>query len=123
MKSHLLPFVAAAVLVAVPAANAHAAPPVEVRAYLDEAVAKADARLAEAGVDLSGQSVMVRATVSSDGRLNGLSIAETTGSRDTDAAVEAALKRLRVGPAPAQLAGRGVTLTLGSGAIVQAKAR
>ena len=123
MKSHIFPFVAAAVLVAVPAANAHAAPPVEVRQFLDQAAARAEAKLAHAGVRLDGQAVKVRATIGSDGRLNGLTVAESTGSRDSDAAVEAALKRLPIGAAPAQLAGRGVLLSLGQPTIVQAKAR
>jgi TonB family protein len=123
MKSHLLPFVAAAVLVAVPAANAHAAPPAEVRQFLDGAAAKADARLGEAGVQLTGQAVRVRATVGADGRISGLAVVESSGSLDTDAAVKVALKRLAVGPVPAQVAGRAVILTLGQGAIVQAKAR
>ena len=123
MKSHLLPLVAAAVLVAVPAATAYAAPPAEVRQFLDTAAAKADARLADAGVLPSGQALKVRATVGSDGRIAGLSVVESSGSRDTDAAVKDALKRLAVGPVPTQVAGRAVILTLGKDAIVQAKAR
>ncbi|HEY8573164.1 TonB family protein [Phenylobacterium sp.] len=123
MKSHLISLVAAAVLAVAPFATAHAAPPAEVQDFLGHAAASADAKLAAAGVNLAGQPVKVRATVGSDGRLSGLSIAESTGSRDTDAAVEAALKRLAVGPVPAQVAGRKVMLTLGQAPIVQAKAR
>lgn len=123
MKTQLISIAAAALLVGLPAAQAHAAPNAEVREFLSGAAAKADAQLAASGVHLDGTAVKVRAAIGSDGRLNGLSVVETSGSRDTDAAVEASLKRLPVGYVPPAVAGRNVILTLGQPAIVQAKAR
>lgn len=119
----LLPFLAAAVLVVSPAAGAHAATNTQTRAFLDDAAASADARLANAGVNLAGARLKVRASFDADGRVNHLTVAESSGSLDVDAAVKAALKALEVGYVPPTLAGRNVILTLGAPAIVQAKAR
>ena len=106
----LLSLTAAGFLLAAPS---QAAPAPEVRQFLDHSGQKANARLVKAGVSLAGQTADVRATVGSDGRLMGLRVVRSSGSRDTDAAIEKALNRLRVEAPPALLAGAQVTLAVG----------
>ena len=110
MKAQLLMLSAAGLIMA---GAAHAAESPEVRRFIDDGRATAEAQLAKAGVDLAGQTVSVRGVVTGDGRLNNLRVVRSTGSRDTDAAVAAALHRLRVEDPPPLLSGSQVTLTLG----------
>jgi TonB family protein len=105
------------------AATAAQAGPTELQRFQGQAEAQAQAKLGAAGVDLKGQPVEIRATVGGDGRLNGPHVVRSTGSRDTDAAVEAAVKKVSVADAPAALAGNTIVLTLGAGAGGQAGAR
>jgi TonB family protein len=117
MKSLLL---AGALLLA---ASAVQAAPSALQRFQTQAEAQASASLAAAGVDLKGQPVEIRATVGGDGRLNGAHVLRSTGSRDTDAAIEAAVKKVSVADAPPVLAGNSVVLTLGDSAGGQAGAR
>ena len=119
MKAQLLALSAAALLLA---SQAHAAASAPVQHYLDDTRAAALQRLQSAGVDLSGQPAMIRAVVRSDGRLDGLRVVGTTGSRDKDDAIAEALRKMRGPDAPAELAGRELTLTLG-GDLVRAANR
>lgn len=118
MKAQLLMLSAAGLLFA--ASASHAAPS-ELQRYLDRAHAQADHDLAAASVPLNAP-VTVRAYVGGDGRLNNVHVVRSSGSRDTDYAVERALKRLAVAGAPSPLVGSAIKLTLGEGPIVQAKA-
>lgn len=118
MKAQLLMLSAAGLLFA--ASASHAAPS-ELQQYLDRAHAQADHQLAVASVPLTGP-VTVRAYVGGDGRLNNVHVIRSSGSRDTDFAVEQALKRLEVAGAPTPLVGAAIKLTLGEAPIVQAKA-
>jgi len=118
MKAQLLMLSAAALLAGATAANAG---PAEVRLYLDQAKAHADAQLAAAGVSLPGD-LAVTVTVGGDGRLSGARVSHTSGSLEADQGAAAALRRLYVPDAPAELAGRKVTLTLSPAPIRQAKA-
>jgi TonB family protein len=95
----------------------HAATAPEVRQFLDHSGAAANARLAKAGVSLAGQTADVRATVGGDGRLMGLRVVRSSGSRDTDAAIEKALDRLQVEAPPALLSGAQITLPVGGGQV------
>jgi TonB family protein len=118
MKAQLLVLSAASLLFA--ASASHAAPS-ELQQYLDRAHAQADQTLAAASVPLNAP-VTVRAYVGGDGRLNNVHVVGSSGSRDTDYAVEQALKRLAVAGAPTPLVGATIKLTLGEAPIVQAKA-
>lgn len=108
----LLSLTAAGFLLSEPS---HAATAPEVRQFLDHSGQTANARLAKAGVSLAGQSAEVRATVGGDGRLMGLRVVRSSGSRDTDAAIEKALNRLQVEAPPALLSGAQITLPVGGG--------
>jgi TonB family protein len=116
VKSYLWAMVAAVIMMIAPAA--YAAPNAEVREFLRTMAARAEARVAAAGVRLTGTSVKVRAQVGVDGRLGNPAVVRSSGSRSTDAAVEVALRRMPV-YAPAGLTGRSVTLTLGRGGLAQ----
>ena len=106
MKAQILAL-AAGLLVA---SAAHAQAPSQ--AFFTEARQSADARLAKQGVDLAGHSLAVRGHLGNDARLNGVTIARSSGSRELDDAVVKALRNLKV-TAPPGLVGRDVTLALG----------
>jgi hypothetical protein len=118
MRTLLLSLSAAGLLLA--AAATHAATAPEVRRFLEDGRVAADARLTKAGVALAGRTADVRAVVGSDGRLMGLHVVRSSGSLETDAAIEKALNRMRVDGAPALLGGAQVTLSLGEPPIVRA---
>jgi TonB family protein len=120
MKTQVLGLSAAALLLA--ASAAHAAPS-ETQAYAERAQARAEALLRDAGVDLTGQSVAVRATVRSDGHLSGVYVVDSSGSRDVDHAVETVLRKVVVGDAPLGLIGGAVTIRVGPPPIVRAEGR
>lgn len=119
MKTLLVAGAGALLLVAT-AAQAATSP---VQQFAGRAEAQALVKLNAAGVNLDGRSVAVRATVDGDGRLNGVRVVRSSGSRDTDAAIEAALKRLTVADMPPVLAGGAITLNLGAAPTEQAAAR
>ena len=116
MKSRLLALVAAFVLIAPVAAQAASGS--EVKEFLRSTVQRAEARVAKAGVRLTGAQVKVRAQVGVDGRLGNPYVIRSSGSKSTDVAVEAALRRMPV-YAPPSLTGRSLTLTLGRGGLAQ----
>ncbi|MFL5297623.1 MAG: TonB C-terminal domain-containing protein [Phenylobacterium sp.] len=120
MKAQLLMLSAAGLLFA--AQPSHAAPS-EVQQYAERAHAQADALLAAARVNLSAAGVSVRATVAADGRLRGLQVVRSSGSRDTDAVVETALRKLVVADPPVGLIGGAVTLNVGAAPLGVATAR
>jgi hypothetical protein len=99
-----------------------AAPNAATQLFIVGVAAQADARLANAGVVVPGQPVKVRAALSGE-RLNGLHVVQSSGDLATDRAIEAVLHKMRVGRAPADLAGRDFTLNLGPSPIVQARSR
>jgi TonB family protein len=114
MKTQLLAL-GAATLLALSSTAALASPDAQVQAFLKKVETQADGRLAAAGVDLTGRSVAVKATLDSQGLLYGVHVVRSSGSRDADYAVEQALHRLRVNDAPAQLAGADLTLVIDHG--------
>jgi len=119
MKSLLVAGVGA-LLLAGSAAQAATSP---VQQFAGRAEAQALVKLSTAGVNLDGHPVAVRAVVDGDGRLNGVHVVRSSGSRDTDAAVEAALKKMVVADTPPALVGGAITLTLGDVPSEQAAAR
>lgn len=120
MKTQLLLLTAVGLLFTASVSPAAAS---EVQDYAQRAQARADSLLRDSGVDLAGQSVTVRATVRSDGHLSGVSVVRSSGSRDTDHAVETVLRKVVVSDAPLGLLGGAVTLTLGADPMVRAAAR
>ena len=90
------------------------------RTYLASVSAQADARLANAGVELPGP-LSVTGEVSGE-RLSGVRFA-STGDLVTDRAVDQTLRRMPITQVPAELAGRTVSLTLSPAPIVQADFR
>jgi TonB family protein len=114
MKTQLLALGAAGFL-ALSATLAQASPDAQVQSFLKKVEAQADGRLAAAGVDLTGRTVTVKATVDSEGLLYGVHVVRSSGSRDADFAVEQALHRLRVNDTPTELAGADVTFVIDHG--------
>jgi TonB family protein len=94
---------------------AHAAPLTDL--YLQRLDAAAEERLDASGVALNGATVAIKGHVGGDGRLSAGRIVRSSGSRDLDDAARQALRGLRIGGPPTELAGRTVTLTLGDEAV------
>jgi TonB family protein len=85
-------------------------PNATLRAFLDEAYSQAEAQLGSAEI---ATPVKARAYVDADGRLTAVRIVNSTGSRDADYRVEAALKKVRVHYVPPALIGAQVNLAFG----------
>ena len=111
MKTALLVLGAATLLAG--AEGVRAVPAAYSQAYVAAVSAQADARLANQGVAVPGGRARIRGVLSGD-RLQGARVVETTGDLAADRAIEQSLRRLKVAPVPAELAGREVTLTLGA---------
>lgn len=121
MKAQLLMLSAAGLLLAAPAA--FATPDREVQAFVDHAQSAAQARLLAAGVGEPAAITKVRGVIGADGRLSGVHVVGASGSRETDFAVERALRRLDVGEPPTALIGAQLTLDLGPASPAPASAR
>jgi TonB family protein len=104
------------------AASASHATPSESERYADWAHAKSESLLRAAGVAADTQPVSVRASVSLGGKITGIRVLHSSGSRDTDAAVVAVLEKIIRSKPPSGLVDGAVTLNVGEGAIVQADA-
>jgi TonB family protein len=118
MKFHHILAGAAALVLG--ASQAHAAS-TEFQSYVERAEAKADTMLRAAGVDIEAQSVAVRVTVSPDGRLTGARVVRSSGSPETDHAVETVLRKIVATNAPLGLVDGAVTLNLGRTPLLQAR--
>ena len=112
MNLNLLAMSAASLCVA--GSSDAATPSIDVQRFLILAQGVAQARLADAEVDLSGRSVAVRGSVGEDGRILDLHVVRSSGSVDTDLCVERALARMSMGDVPARLGGASMTLLLGA---------
>ena len=110
MKAQVFLLSAAALVFA---ASATWAAPSESQRYADRAKADAQSLLRATPLDLRGQSVSVRAKVDLDGRLTGMEVVRSSGSRDTDVAVETVLKKVVVKDPLFGLTDGAVTLTVG----------
>jgi TonB family protein len=91
--------------------------PRDVTDYLQRASAAATAELAAAGVD-AGKGLKVQARVSSDGRLTGARVVNSSGSLETDRRAQLVLRRLRVSAPPNVLIGADVNIAIGAEPIV-----
>ena|SRR5579864_2973286 len=118
MKTHLLWVVGAALCVA---SASHAAPSESDR-YATHANARAQALLQARGIDTHGQGVSVRAEVNPDGRVTAVKVVRSSGSPETDLAVEKVLRSIVLADAPSGLMNGAVTLNVGRTAILQASA-
>lgn len=74
---------------------------------------EADRLLSAAGVDAQAQPVSVRARIDPDGRVTGVDVLRSSGSRQTDRAVETVLKRVIRADPPLGLTDGAVTLNVG----------
>ena len=92
MKTLLLAAAIAANLVAASVPAFAGSQDANASAFVRRAEASAAQRLNAAGVSLGGRRIVLRGVIGGDGRLRSLSVVDTSGSRDTDAAVTAALE-------------------------------
>ena len=120
MKTQAFLLTAAALVLA---ASATWAAPSELQRYADRAKVDAQSLLRGARLDLKGQSVSVRAKVDVDGRLTGMQVVRSSGSRDADIAVEAVLKKVVAREPLFGLTDGAVLLTVNGNPIVEATAR
>jgi TonB family protein len=109
MKTQVFLLTAAALVLA---AAPTWADPSETQRYADRAKTDAQSLLRATRLDLKGQSVSVRAKVDLDGHLTGMQVVRSSGSRDTDVAVETVLKKVVVKDPLFGLTDGAVTLTV-----------
>jgi hypothetical protein len=107
MKTRLFALSATATLFAAAIA---AAAPSELQQYQDHANARAQLLLRHTGVYLGDQSVSVKAEVAPDGRLSGIEVVHSSGSRQTDLAVKRVLEKIVVSDPPLGLTDGAVLL-------------
>lgn len=112
MKTQLTSLAAGALLSAVALSAALAGSTGD--AWLAEARATLQARVAEAGLDDDGKVVAIRIKASDNVRDYRPVVARSSGSLDYDAAVTASLKGVKLPAPPIEISGRGVTFTLGT---------
>jgi TonB family protein len=118
MKTLLLAVAGAALFVA----SAPQAAPSESDRYAARANARAQSLLESKNIDTRGEGVSVRATVDPMGSITAIKVVRSSGSAETDRAVEAVLRRVVRADAPAGLMNGAVTLNVGKTAILQASA-
>jgi len=104
------------------ASVAHAAQPSELQGYTDRAQAHAQRLLSTAGLDGRTVSVSIRATVDPDGRLSGVQVMRSSGSRSIDIAAETVLRKMIATDPPVGLTDGVVILKVSEAPIAQAKA-
>ena len=104
------------------AASASQATDSETQYYSARAQARLPSLLRAARIDSTVRSVSVRATVDPEGRLTGMKVLRSSGSRDTDSAVETVLRKLVRTDPPLGLNDGAVTLNLNPAPIVEARA-
>lgn len=110
-----------AAALSIAASTLHAAP-AELPYYSARTQAKLHSLLHASGLDSEARSVSVRAFVAPDGRLTGMKVIRSSGSRDTDHAVETVLRKIVVADPPLGLDDGAVTLNLNPAPVVEATA-
>lgn len=108
MKTSILMLSAAALLVA---SAAHAAPSAAQR-FAETTESAAQSRLAEAGVDIAGRPIILKASVGGDRRLSSVKVLKSTGSRDLDDQAAKALRHLKLAEVPVEAVGRDITIVI-----------
>lgn len=91
---------------------ANATPNPDVQHLVDHAWTGAQTLVNGCGVDLGRSDVTVRGVIDSDRRLRSLQVIGSTTSRESDRAIERALKTLQLDPVPPLLSGAKLTLVL-----------
>ena len=104
------------------AASTMRAAPAELPYYSARTQAKLHSLLRASGIDPEVKSVSVRAFVAPDGQLTGMKVIRSSGSRDTDRAVETVLRKIVVADPPIGLDDGAVTLNLNPAPVVEATA-
>lgn len=112
MKTQLTSLAAGALLSAISLTAALAGPAGD--AWLADARATLQARVAEAGLADDGKVVAIRIKASESFHDYRPAVARSSGSLDYDAAVTASLRGVRLPAPPIEISGRGVTFTLGA---------
>ena len=119
MKIPLFVFGAAAFLLTSGAAQA--SPDGRLQSFLDRAEAQAQSIAVAAGCDLDAQAIKVRAYIDAEGRLKSVQVVGSSGSRDTDRAVEQSLRHLQLADVPGELIDANLTFLLGHAGAAAAK--
>jgi len=114
MKTSIFVLGAAALLLSSGAASA--SPDSRLQGFLDHAGAAAGASAAAAGGDLDRQQVKVAGYIAADGRLKSVQVTGSTGSRDTDRAIERSIRRLQFTDVASQLIDAKLTFVMGNAA-------
>jgi hypothetical protein len=104
-------FAAAAAALCLAAPVAHASPDRAVQALLDDAYSQAQAQVRD--LDFNAHPAKVSGYVDADGRLSAVRVVQSSGSRDADYRLEAALKRVRLRDVPPAMIGAKVNLAFG----------
>jgi TonB family protein len=132
MKAQLLMLSAAGSLLVASAAasaataaatSAVGAAPTELPRFTAQAEARADRLLIDAGIHADDPPVSVRANIASDGRVTGIGVVRSSGSRDIDSKVQTILQRVLQSNPPVGLMNGAVTLNVGNGHAAAAAAR
>ncbi len=89
----------------------HAATDRAVQALLDDAYSQAQAQVGD--VDFNAHPAKARAYVDAEGRLIGVRVVQSAGSRDADYKVETAIKRVRLHDVPPAMIGAQINLSFG----------
>lgn len=119
MKTSFFVLGAAALLLTSGAARA--APERPLQSFLDRAEAQAQSLAVAAGCNLDAQAIQVRAYIGPEGRLKSVQVVGSSGSRDTDRAVEQSLRHLQLENVPDQLIDAKLTFFLGHAGAAPAK--
>ena len=96
-----------------PAGAAIASPDPVVTTFVDHAKARAEALVNGCGVDLARNVVTVQAFVGSEGHLKSVRVLGSTGPRESDRAIEQALRAVPLDDVPPQLIDAKLTFFLG----------
>ena len=121
MKTHAFLLTAAALVLA---ASSTWAAPSESQRYVDRAKADAQSLLRASRLDLlKGQSVTVRAKVDVDGRVVGMQVVRSSGSRAADLAAETLLKKVVTREPLVGLTDGAVLMTVNGAPVLEAAAQ
>lgn len=118
MKPLMLPLSLVGLLLIAPSSRAAVS---ELQDYIEHVQAGAHEMLRTTGFDFKGQSVTVSASFNPDGRVTGVRVVHSSGSRDADRAVETVLEKLVVADPPVGLVDGAVTLTVTGEPVIEAK--
>ena len=113
MKTQVIGMLAAGLLLS--AGAAQAAVDRDVQAFVDRAQAQVRAKVSDCGADLTRGQVKITAYIWSDGRLTGIHVETPDGLRASEAAITAAVRKVRLDDVPTGLSGAKLTFFLGHG--------